>query len=82
MIKYQVTPIIDILSTITKKLEIIPFESDLQNEDLEDEVEGTFNVFGLCEKYVSSMKNIDPDIKVKVLSKITQIYQKTIKDEK
>jgi len=82
LIKYQVTPIIDILSTITKKLEIIPFESDLQNEDLEDEVEGTFNVFGLCEKYVSSMKNIDPDIKVKVLSKITQIYQKTIKDEK
>lgn len=83
LMKYQITPLIDILSTITKKLDVIPFESDLQSDDIVDEtVEGTFNIFGLCEKYVSSMKNIDSDIKDKVISKITSIYNTTVKDEK
>ena len=83
LMKYQITPIIDILSEITKKLEVIPFEADLQEDgDIDEEMEGTFNVFGLCEKYVRSMPTLDSAVKERVLSKITSIYQKTIKDEK
>ena len=67
----------------TDDIEVIPFEADLQ-EDLgfDEEIEGTFNVFGLCERYVRSMPTLDSAIKERVLSKITSIYQKTIKDEK
>lgn len=83
LMKYQITPIIDILSEITKKLEVIPFEADLQEDDDSEEMgEGTFNIFGLCEKYISTMKSLDPDVKEKVLNKITSVYQKTVKDEK
>ena len=83
LMKYQITPIIDVLSTITKKLDVIPFELDITSEDLIDEnVESTFNIFGLCEKYVSGMKSIDPDVKSKVITKINSLYEKTIKDEK
>ena len=83
LMKYQITPIIDILSEITKKLEVIPFEADL-NEDLEfdENIEGTFNIFGLCEKYIKSMPSLDSSIKERVLSKITSVYEKTVKDEK
>lgn len=83
LMKYQINPIIDILSEITKKLEVIPFESEISDEEIEDqELEGTFNIFGLCERYVRAMPTLDPDIKDRVISKITSIYEKTVKEEK
>lgn len=82
LMKYQITPIIDILSGITKRLDVIPFENDLLNEMVDMEIEGTFNIFGLCEKYIKNMPSLDDDSKEKVLSKITSVYNKIIKDEK
>jgi len=82
LMKYQITPIIDILSELTKKLDVIPFEMDLMEIDESEEMEGTFNIFGLCEKYIKSMPTIDEYYKERVINKITKIYEKTIKDEK
>jgi hypothetical protein len=84
LMRYQINPIIDILSEITKKLDVIPYESDIYDEDSDEDQsdEGTFNIISLCEKYIQSIKTVDSDIKLKVLSKINSIYNETIKIEK
>ena len=84
LMRYQINPIVDILSEITKKLDVIPYEADIYDDGDEEETsnEGTFNIISLCEKYVQSIKTVDADIKVKVLSKINNIYNETIKIEK
>ena len=84
LMRYQINPIVDILSEITKKLDVIPYEADIYEEDSdeEDSNEGTFNIISLCEKYIQSIKTVDADIKVKILSKINNIYNETIKIEK
>jgi DNA repair exonuclease SbcCD nuclease subunit len=83
LLKYQITAIIDELSQITKKLEVIPFESDI-SDDLEflDENDTTFNIFGLCQKYVDSMKSVDDTSKQRIINKLNQIYIEVVKDEK
>ena len=83
--KYQINPIIDALSEVTKKLDVIPYEADLYDENSDDEdaqMEGTFNIFGLCEKHVKSMPTLDSVLKEKVLLKINEVYSETIKIEK
>ena len=55
---------------------------DEEDSDEEDSNEGTFNIISLCEKYIQSIKTVDADIKVKILSKINNIYNETIKIEK
>jgi DNA repair exonuclease SbcCD nuclease subunit len=82
LIKYQVNPIIDLLAEITKKLDVIPFENDLNTDIDYEQMEGSFNIFGLCEKYVSAMPTLDDSLKDKVISKITGVYEQIIKDEK
>ncbi len=82
LMKYQINNIIDILSEITKRLDVIPFENDLQEEFSDTEISGTFNIFGLCEKYISNMSSLDEESKNKVLSEVTSVYHKIIKDEK
>ena len=85
LMKYQINPIIDALSEVTKKLDVIPYEADLYDENSDDEdaqMEGTFNIFGLCEKHVKSMPTLDSVLKEKVLLKINEVYSETIKIEK
>ncbi len=82
LMKYQINNIIDILSEITKRLDVIPFENDLPDEMMDMEIQGTFNIFGLCEKYIKSMPSLDDESKERVLSKVTSVYHKIIKDEK
>jgi DNA repair exonuclease SbcCD nuclease subunit len=82
LLKYQINSIIDELSKITKKLEVIPFEVDITNEEILDENDSTFNIFGLCEKYVSSMKTVDDTNKQKIINKINQIYIDIVKDDR
>jgi hypothetical protein len=82
-LKFQINPIIDILSGITKKLEVIPFENDSLEEGEEfDENAESFNIFGLCEKYVNRMASLDNSSKERVLSKINNLYINIIKDVK
>jgi len=84
LMRYQINPIIDILSEITKKLEVIPYEADLYDDVDEGSLsdEGTFNIISLCEKYITSVKTIESETKDKIMSKINSIYQETIKHEK
>ena len=82
LMKYQVNPIIDLLAEITKKFDVIPFEDDITSELDYENMEGSFNIFGLCERYVNSMSTLDPDIKLRLMDKINSVYQTTIKDEK
>jgi DNA repair exonuclease SbcCD nuclease subunit len=82
LLKYQINPIIDELSKVTIKLEIVPFETDLATEEDIDEETEAFNIFGLCEKYVQSIRNYDDSTKIKILSKINQTYEDIVKDEK
>lgn len=82
LLKYQINPIIDILSEITKKLEVIPFEDESNSEydesdDLEDE---SFNIYGLCEKYVRRISTLDDSTKDKVMLKINSLYSNVIKE--
>jgi DNA repair exonuclease SbcCD nuclease subunit len=84
LMKYQINPIIDILSEITKKLEVIPYEADLYEEEAEGSLsdEGSFNIISLCERYIGSVKTIESETKERIMSKINSIYQETIKHEK
>jgi len=84
LMKYQINPIIDILSEMTKKLEVIPYESDLYEDDPEGSLsdEGSFNIISLCERYITSVKSLESETKEKIMSKINSIYQETIKHEK
>lgn len=83
LLKYQINPIIDLLSGITKKLEVIPFETDSLSEDeIFDENAESFNIIGLCEKYVSRLSSIDDSSKQKVINKINTLYTNIIKDVK
>lgn len=84
LVKYQVNSIIDILSTITKRLDVIPFEQDLYDELEESDFDGvgSMNIFNLCEKYVGSIKTLDDESKNRVLNKIDSIYKEILKDEK
>lgn len=84
LVKYQINAIIDILSEITKKLDVIPFEQDLYDEleDSEFDNVGSMNIFNLCEKYVGGIKTLDDESKNRVLNKIDSIYKEILKDEK
>ncbi len=84
LMKYQINPVIDILSEITKKLEVIPYEADLYEDDAEGSLsdEGSFNIISLCERYITTVKSFESETKEKIMSKINSIYQETIKHEK
>ena len=82
LLKFQINPIIDILSEITKKLEVIPFEDESNSEgELFDELEDeSFNIYGLCEKYVRRISTLDDSTKDKVMHKINNLYTSVIKE--
>jgi len=83
LLKYQINPIIDILSEITKKLEVIPFEDESGGEDLEfDEMQAdeSFNIYSLCEKYVKKLSTYDDSTKDRVMHKINTLYTNVIKE--
>lgn len=83
LLKFQINPIIDVLSEITKKLEVVPFEDDLSSEDLtfdelhEDE---SFNIYSLCEKYVNRISTFDNGTKDRIMHKINSLYTNVIKE--
>jgi hypothetical protein len=65
------------------KIEVIPFENDSLDEGEEfDENAESFNIFGLCEKYVGRLASLDDSSKERVLNKINNLYINIIKDVK
>lgn len=82
LVKYQINSLIEELSKVTKRLDVIPFENDMPTEMIDGDLQTGFNIFGLCEKYVQNMSSLDDVSKNRVMSKITSIYHKILKDEK
>ena len=84
LLKYQITPIIDILSKVTRKLEVIPFEQEMDDNELyqDESTAESFNIYGLCEKYVGRMASIDDTSKQKVLDKLKNLHNNVIKETK
>jgi hypothetical protein len=83
LLRYQINGIIDELSKVTMKLEVIPYESEIDSTiQIEEESQSSFNIFGLCERYVQSIKSYDESTKEKILSKINQVYSEIVTEEK
>lgn len=80
LMKYDITKIIEILSKITKRLDVIPFEGDVEaNKTVE--IQGTFNIFGLCKEYVKKMPTLDDRLKEKTVKKINSLYYSVLDKE-
>jgi DNA repair exonuclease SbcCD nuclease subunit len=75
LMKYQVTPLIDALSKVSKKLDVIPFELDDNDNLMEYDIDydKTLDTYNLCEKFVEGM-SIEGATKTKVLSLLKQVY--------
>lgn len=82
LLRYHINPIIDVLSEITKKLEVIPFEDDIESQEEFIDGDESFNIYGLCERYVKNISSMDSVSKEKVLTKISNIYNNIIKDSR
>lgn len=82
LLKFQINPIIDILSPITKKLEVIPFEDDsgMDLDNFDETLDESFNIYGLCEKYVRKISTLDDSTKDRVMHKINTLYTNVIKE--
>ena len=80
LMKYQVTALIDEISKVCKRLDVIPFEID-ENQNLEEydlDYDKTLDTYNLCEKYVGSM-SMDESTKKKVLKTLKRAYLEAIK---
>jgi DNA repair exonuclease SbcCD nuclease subunit len=82
LLRYHINPVIDVLSEITKKLEVIPFEDDIDSQEEMIDTDESFNIFGLCERYVKNISSMDTISKEKVLTKLNNLYNNIIKDSR
>jgi len=80
LMKYQVTPLIDELSKVSRKLDVIPFELDDTDNLIEYDIDydKTLDTYNLCEKFVGAM-SLEEGVKTKVLSLIKEVYLQTSK---
>jgi len=83
LIKYQITKLIDILSTSSIKLDIIPFEPDdiLDSTELNESIEH-FSLIGLCKTYVNKLSAFDEKTKERLYNKIESLYTTITRDNK
>lgn len=81
LLKYQIqiAQIIDTLSKVAIKLEIIPFEANTERGVDDEELEQNFNILGLCERYVKSLTYAD-DVKIKLIDRIESMYNSILKE--
>mgnify|MGYP003951373259 FL=1 len=80
LMKYQVTPLIDEISKVSKRLDVIPFELDESNIQIDYDIDydKTLNTYNLCEKYVGNM-SLEDDMKKKVLALLKTTYNESVK---
>lgn len=78
LLKYQITPLIEQLSDVSKRLEVIPFDSDDKMENNEINYEKTLNTYNLCENYVNNM-SLEKSIKDRLLKTLKELYNESIK---
>ena len=80
LMKYQVTPLIDEISKVSKRLDVIPYELDETNQQQNYDIDydKTLNTYNLCEKYVNGM-SIEDGIKSEVLTLLKDVYKESVK---
>lgn len=80
LMKYQVTPLIDEISKVSKRLDVIPFELDDANQmqTYDIDYDKTLNTYNLCEKFVDGM-SLDKPMKTKVLKMLKEVYNEALK---
>jgi len=80
LMKYQVTPLIDEISKVSKRLDVIPFELDEESnmQEYDIDYDKTLDTYNLCEKFVGGM-SLDDGTKKKVLKKLKQAYLEALK---
>ena len=80
LMKYQVTPLIDEISKVSKRLDVIPFEMDEDNNlnAFDIDYDKTLDTYNLCEKFVDGM-SIDKGTKTKILKTLKKAYIEAIK---
>ena len=80
LMKYQVTSLIDEISKVSKRLDVIPFDID-ENQNMEEydlDYDKTLDTYNLCEKFVGSM-TLDESTKKKVLKTLKNAYLEAVK---
>ena len=80
LMKYQVTPLIDELSQVARRLDVIPFELDdnLNMQEYDIDYDKTLDTYNLCEKFVGGM-SIDETTKKRVLKTLKKVYIEALK---
>lgn len=80
LMKYQVTSLIDEISKVSKRLDVIPFEIDenLNMEEYDLDYDKTLDTYNLCEKYVDGM-SLDKKTKTSILRTLKKAYLEAIK---
>jgi len=80
LVKFDLNPIIDGVSKICKKLEIITFEDEDYNESsVIIDTSSTYNIYDLCKKHVNELNAYDDAIKKNLLKKLNTLYLESIK---
>jgi len=74
LVKCQITPIVDIISELAIKLDIIPFESTTNLADEQQIMETNFNILTLCQHYIGKLSAYDEPFKNKLINKVRDLY--------
>lgn len=78
ILKYDITTLVDELSKVSNKLEVIPFELYQNEYDIDsDSYNESLNILNLCSNYIKQMKTEDT-IKDRLTLKIKSIYSEIL----
>jgi len=79
LVKCQITPIVDVVSDLAIKLDIVPFESNLSTIDESQITESNLNILTLCQHYIHGLSSYDDHFKTKLKTKIVDLYNNIIR---
>lgn len=74
LVKCQITPLVDVISGLAIKLDIIPFESTSDTVDESQISETNLNILSLCSHYINKLSAYDDHFKTKLNTKVRELY--------
>lgn len=79
LVKCQITPLVDVISDLAIKLDIIPFENTTELGDENQISETNLNILTLCQHYISKLNTYDEHFKTKLITKVRDLYTTIIR---
>lgn len=79
LVKCQITPLVDVISELAIKLDIIPFENTVDLVDENQISETNLNILTLCQHYISKLSAYDEHFKTKLNTKVRDLYSTIIR---